>query len=104
VTCSPHPYNLAETISTLRFGTQARQIKNQPKVNREFSVPELKLLLERADKEIGDKKAQITVLENIIQECGAQLPENLDDKIEQAVKEMDDELERKIEEEETEIE
>merc|ERR1719272_1382809 len=37
VTASPHPYNEIETISTLRFGSQARQIKNQAKVNREYS-------------------------------------------------------------------
>lgn len=45
VTCSPHPYNEAETLSTLRFGSRARNIKNTPKVNREYTVPELKKLL-----------------------------------------------------------
>ena len=47
VTASPSSYNEAETISTLRFGARARNIKNQPKINREYTVPELKLLLER---------------------------------------------------------
>ena len=28
VTCSPHPFNELETVSTLRFGTRARNIKN----------------------------------------------------------------------------
>ena len=28
VTCSPHPFNELETVSTLRFGTWARNIKN----------------------------------------------------------------------------
>lgn len=28
ITCSPHPYNELETVSTLRFGTRARNIKN----------------------------------------------------------------------------
>ena len=45
VTCSPHPYNEAETLSTLRFGSRARNIKNTPTVNREYTVPELKKLL-----------------------------------------------------------
>ena len=34
VTCSPHPNNLAETISSLRFGISAKKIKNSPKVNK----------------------------------------------------------------------
>jgi kinesin family protein 5 len=34
VTCSPHPNNLAETISTLRFGISAKKIKNTPKINK----------------------------------------------------------------------
>ena len=28
VTCSPHPFNEQETLSTLRFGANARNIKN----------------------------------------------------------------------------
>ena len=81
VTCSPHPYNEAETLGTLRFGTAARQIKNQPKVNREFTVPELKLLLEKAEKEIEDKKAHIAVLEKIIKDGGLGLPEDIQGRI-----------------------
>ena len=46
ITCSPHPYNEQETLGTMRFGTRARAIKNKPKVNREYTVPELKKLLE----------------------------------------------------------
>jgi len=59
VTASPHPYNEVETISTLRFGSQARQIKNQAKVNREYSVQELKLLLEKAESDLEDKRTHI---------------------------------------------
>ena len=51
-TCSPHPYNELETVSTLRFGTRARNIKNQPKVNRDYTVPELLKLLEKTEKEL----------------------------------------------------
>ena len=51
ITCSPHPYNDQETISTMRFGSRARSIKNKPKVNREYTVPELKKLLEAAQAE-----------------------------------------------------
>lgn len=41
ITCSPSPYNDAETLSTLRFGNRAKSIKNKPKINREFTVAEL---------------------------------------------------------------
>lgn len=34
-----------ETLSTLRFGVSAKKIKNKPKINREFTVPELQNLL-----------------------------------------------------------
>lgn len=34
VTCSPHPNNIAETISSLRFGISAKKIKNKPKINK----------------------------------------------------------------------
>lgn len=52
MTCSPHPYNDAETLGTLRFGARARNIKNAPKVNREYTVAELKRLLETAEERI----------------------------------------------------
>jgi kinesin family member 5 len=51
ITCSPHPYNDLETLSTLRFGARARSIKNKPKVNREYTVGELKKLLEKKEEE-----------------------------------------------------
>jgi kinesin family protein 5 len=38
VTCSPSIFNEQETISTLRFGQRAKQIKNNAKVNKEFSI------------------------------------------------------------------
>ena len=46
ITCSPHPCNDMETLSTIGFGSRARSIKNKPKVNRELTVQELKKLLE----------------------------------------------------------
>ena len=49
ITCSPHQYNDQETLSTLRFGARARSIKNNAKVNREYTIPELKRLLEKAE-------------------------------------------------------
>ncbi|OMJ66985.1 hypothetical protein SteCoe_35983 [Stentor coeruleus] len=52
LTCSPSPWNEEETISTLRFGTRAKAITNKPKVNREYTINELKLMLYAAKEEI----------------------------------------------------
>ena len=46
ITCSPSIFNEQETISTLKFGQRAKQIKNKAKVNKELSVKELKYLLQ----------------------------------------------------------
>jgi len=46
VTCSPHPFNDSETLGTLRFGARARNIKNKPKINKQYSVNELMKMLE----------------------------------------------------------
>jgi kinesin family protein 5 len=49
-------------LSTLRFGARARNIKNTPKVNREFTVPELKKLLAKAEEKIENLEVNIKVL------------------------------------------
>ena len=46
ITCSPARFNLEETISTLKFGSRAKNIKNKAKVNRELSIQELQFLYE----------------------------------------------------------
>lgn len=46
ITCSPSIFNETETISTLKFGKRAKQIKNKPKINKEVSLQELKFMLE----------------------------------------------------------
>jgi len=61
ITLSPHPFNDAETLSTLRFGARARNIKNTPKVNREYTVPELKKLLDLAELKIKNLETKIKV-------------------------------------------
>ena len=50
ITCSPSEFNLAETISTLRFGERAKRIKNMARINREMTVAELTLQLDKANK------------------------------------------------------
>ena len=70
VTCSPSPYNEAETISTLRFGVRAKAIKNKPKVNREYTLTELKLMLSQAKDEIAKKDRIIVSLKKAMQNSG----------------------------------
>jgi kinesin family protein 5 len=65
LTCSPSPWNEAETISTLRFGNRAKAIKNKPKVNREYTVSELKLMLMAAKEEIQKKEKIIESLRGL---------------------------------------
>ena len=61
-------------MSTLRFGQRARNIKNQAKVNREYTIPELRKLLEKAEGEIDIYKCKVAALENIIMELGGSIP------------------------------
>lgn len=74
ITCSPHPYNEEETHSTLRFGKRARSVKNNAKVNREYTIPELKRLLEKAEKETENYKMQVVVLEKELTNLGGTVP------------------------------
>jgi kinesin family protein 5 len=63
ITCSPSPFNEAETVSTLKFGLRAKSIKNKAKVNREFTVAELKLMLARTQEDLEGKNLIIRNLE-----------------------------------------
>jgi kinesin family protein 5 len=66
ITCSPSVYNNAETISTLRFGKRAKEIKNKPKINKEVSVGELKLQLEKLEKTLEVREKHINHLEKAL--------------------------------------
>ena len=74
ITCSPTVYNELETLSTLRFGFRAKSIKNTPKINREFTIAELQLLLEKAEKKITEKDIRIKQLESFLNVQGLPLP------------------------------
>lgn len=71
VCCSPCSSNQAETLSTLRFGTQAKQIKNKPVVNRVRSVEELERLLNKAEAAIDAQAVFIRALEEQLVEAQA---------------------------------
>lgn len=48
INISPSMYNYSESLSSLRFGFRAKQIKNKPRVNRQYTVAQLLILLEKA--------------------------------------------------------
>eukprot|EP00668_Euglena_longa_P012844 GGOE01015339.1.p2 GENE.GGOE01015339.1~~GGOE01015339.1.p2 ORF type:complete len:548 (+),score=200.63 GGOE01015339.1:64-1707(+) len=52
VCCSPARANDHETLSTLRFGERAKKIHNKAKINREWTVAELKAMLAKAELQI----------------------------------------------------
>eukprot|EP00954_Amorphochlora_amoebiformis_P004513 350927-Amorphochlora_amoeboformis.AAC.1 len=68
-------YNMEETLSTMRFGKRAKQIKNKPKVNEEKSIAEYKALLAEARAKIRDQEKLIQAL----QESQAFIPDEGED-------------------------
>ena len=66
ITCSGLLKNESETITTLRFGSVAKCIKNKPKINREFTLAELKLKLLKIEEELKKKAAKIVSLEELL--------------------------------------
>eukprot|EP01051_Picozoa_sp_SAG22_P001106 SAG22_NODE_39_length_26283_cov_18.486653_5_plen_496_part_00 len=63
VCCSPHAFNLDETVSTLRFAQRAKTIKTTVKQNIVVSRKELEAIIERQKREIAILKKGGTVAE-----------------------------------------
>jgi kinesin family protein 5 len=61
-------------MTTLRFGTAARNIKNRPKINREYTVDELKKMLGKRDKIIKAYEGRLQTLEDFIKENNLDVP------------------------------
>jgi len=59
VTCSPHSFNLDETISTLRFAVRAKRIKNTATVNTTRSVASLERLVECLTREVEELRGRL---------------------------------------------
>jgi len=68
ITGSPSSDNADETLSTLRFGTRAKSIKNKPIVNQEKSVQEYQRLLALADNKVNAQNSIIRLLEKDVLE------------------------------------
>ncbi|KAJ0406057.1 hypothetical protein ATCC90586_002939 [Pythium insidiosum] len=62
VCASCSSYNAEETLSTLRFGSRAKNIKNKPKVNEERTVAEYKQLLQDREQLIAALQQQLHAL------------------------------------------
>jgi len=62
ITCSCSSYNMAETLSTIRFGQRAKNVRNKPRVNQEISSAEFKKLLMQATARETELKALVEVL------------------------------------------
>lgn len=68
VTASPSPFNYDETVSTLRFGVRAKEIKNRARVNQEMSAAEYKRLYFEAKKKLKEQKVIIGKLKKDLSE------------------------------------
>jgi kinesin family protein 5 len=62
VTCSPHIYNCEETISTLKFASRAKKIKNKVKLNIKRSVEQLEAIIENLNKQLILSQEEINKL------------------------------------------
>jgi len=93
VTCSPCDYNVEETISTLRFGTNCKKVKNKPKVNQELSISEYKMQIKKMQnreaqllKTISILRSQVRALKKALVDAGGD--------VEAALAEAQQELEK----------
>jgi cell division septum initiation protein DivIVA len=83
LSCSPSPFNLKETLSTLRFGDAMKRIKNRSIQNIELTHAELKALLAVNQQENEQLKQRVTWLENQLRRAtgGAAAGDDADDDI-----------------------
>jgi kinesin family protein 5 len=56
--CSPHPFNIEETVSTLKFGQRAKSIKLSVKVNSVKSAKELQIIVDKLNAQIKQLRIQ----------------------------------------------
>jgi hypothetical protein len=78
ITCSPSSYNESETLSTLRFGLRAKKIKNKPKINKEVTVAELKIEIEKLERFLITCNRRINQLESFIAKNNLDVPKEGD--------------------------
>lgn len=99
VCASSSSYNSEETVTTLRFGTRAKNIKNKPKVNEERTVAEYKLLVAEKDRQIAGLQTQLAQLSGGDAEAVAASSAEADARIQQfmaKIERLEDEQASKI--------
>ena len=70
VAASPHVYNRAETIRTLRFAMTAKTVKNKAKINKELTRSQLMRRIEELETMNAKLKARVIELETQMQAAG----------------------------------
>eukprot|EP00698_Gefionella_okellyi_P022699 TRINITY_DN7554_c0_g1_i1.p1 TRINITY_DN7554_c0_g1~~TRINITY_DN7554_c0_g1_i1.p1 ORF type:complete len:1164 (-),score=249.02 TRINITY_DN7554_c0_g1_i1:63-3554(-) len=63
VACSPHIFNLEETLSTLRFAVRAKTIQVHAVVNKQLSASQLNKIISELKDEISQLRAEASRLE-----------------------------------------
>lgn len=63
ITASPAMSNMEETLSTMRFGSRAKLIKNKPKVNEEKSIEQYKRELRESKRTVSSLRDEIEALQ-----------------------------------------
>ena len=71
ICCSSDPYNGLETISTLKFGLRAKNVKNTAKVNKQKSVAELEAMVANLRGELLQSSKHNVLLRSLINEMHA---------------------------------
>lgn len=64
VTCSPSPICIEETLSSLRFATRVKSVKNFPTINRDCSIHELKQKFLKTLENLRDASHRLEYLES----------------------------------------
>eukprot|EP01104_Vermistella_antarctica_P017093 TRINITY_DN5999_c0_g1_i1.p1 TRINITY_DN5999_c0_g1~~TRINITY_DN5999_c0_g1_i1.p1 ORF type:complete len:1108 (-),score=331.87 TRINITY_DN5999_c0_g1_i1:74-3397(-) len=84
ITASPHIFNYEETVSTLKFGSRAKTIKNHVVCNQQKSAAELQRLVSMLEQQLQSLQAYVTLLEKQVEwfksdeyQPGMELPEHL---------------------------
>ncbi len=64
VSCSPHSYNIEETISSLQFAQRVKTIKNKVKVNIKYSYEQLQQMVYKLNKKLEEANLKILKMKN----------------------------------------
>ena len=75
ITCSPSIHSEKETIETLKFGMKLRKIRNKPRINREFTIAELQIVLAQLNDQVKQKDLNILELQGLLLRNKISLPD-----------------------------